>query len=98
MEFEPWPELHKYMNADTGIWLRTPNITPDPNSALAKFKTAEEFVARFREGRKIAFSPMDWGPFSRMTDEDITAIWMYLNSLDPVAHDVGDISFKKEES
>jgi hypothetical protein len=43
----------------------------------------------------IAFSPMDWGPFSRMSDEDITAIWMYLNSLEPVKHDVGPLVFKK---
>jgi mono/diheme cytochrome c family protein len=39
MEFEPWPALHKYLNVDTTLWLRTPNITPHPNSALAKFKT-----------------------------------------------------------
>jgi hypothetical protein len=39
---------------------------------------------------------MDWGPFSRMSDEDITAIWMYLNSLEPVAKDVGELVFKKE--
>jgi len=96
MEFEPWPELHQFLDVDPDIWLRTPNITPAPNSALSKFKTPEEFIARFRQGRTIPFSPMDWGPFSRMTDEDITAIWMYLNSLEPVQNDVGDISFKKE--
>ena len=96
MEFEPWPELHQFLNADPGIWLRTPNITPDPNGALAKYKTPEEFIERFRQGRTIPFSPMDWGPFSRMTDEDITAIWMYLNTLEPVKNDVGDISFKKD--
>ena len=96
MEFEPWTELHQFLKVDPDIWLRTPNITPAPNSALSKFKTPEEFIARFRQGRTIPFSPMDWGPFSRMTDEDITAIWMYLNSLDPVQNDVGDISFKKE--
>jgi hypothetical protein len=37
--------------------------------------------------RIIPYSPMDWGPFSRMTDEDITAIWMYLNSLKPVKNE-----------
>lgn len=95
MEFEPWPEFHKFLKADPEEWLRTPNITPDPGSALAKFKTAEEFIQRFRLGRVIAHSPMDWGPFSRMSDEDITALWMYLNSLQPVKHDVGAIQFKK---
>jgi len=97
MEFEPWPELYTYLKTDPEVWLRTPNITPDPNSALSNYKTAEEFVARFRKGRLVIFSPMDWGPFSRMSDEDITAIWMYLNSLDPVRHDVGELVFKKEK-
>jgi hypothetical protein len=39
---------------------------------------------------------MDWGPFSRMSDEDIAAIWMYLNSLKPVKNDVGEVVFKKK--
>ena len=96
MEFEPWVELHKYMNTDTALWLRTPNITPAPNSALSKFKTVEEFIFRFRQGRTIAVSPMDWGPFSRMSDEDLTAIYMFLNSLEPVDNGVIEVSFKKE--
>jgi mono/diheme cytochrome c family protein len=95
MEFEPWPEFYTYLKSDPEAWIRTPNITPDPGGALANYKTAEEFVARFRKGRLIAFSPMDWGPFSRMSDEDITAVWMYLNSLPAVKHDVGELVFKK---
>jgi mono/diheme cytochrome c family protein len=95
MEFEPWPELYTYLKSDPEVWLRTPNITPDAGGVLVNYKTAEEFVARFKRGRLVAFSPMDWGPFSRMSDEDITAIWMYLNSLTPVKHDVGDLVFKK---
>ena len=95
MEFEPWPEFYTYLKSDPEAWIRTPNITPDPDGVLANYKTAEEFIARFRKGRQIAFSPMDWGPFSRMSDEDITAIWMYLNSLAPVKNDVGDLVFKK---
>ena len=96
MEFEPWPALHKYMNTDTTLWLRTPNITPDPNSALSKFKTVEEFIARFRQGRAIAVSPMDWGPFSRMSDEDLTALYLFLHSLKPVDNGIIEVSFKKE--
>lgn len=97
MEFEPWVDLHKFLKADTATWLRTPNITPDPGGVLVKFKTAEEFIARFKQGRAYSFSPMDWGAFSRMSDEDLTAIWMFLNSLQPVKHDVGTIAFYKEE-
>lgn len=96
MEFEPWPELHKFLKVDTTLWVKTPNITPDPGSALSKFKTREDFVKRFRQGRIIPYSPMDWGPFSRMSEEDITAIWMFLQSLKPVKNDVGPLVFKKE--
>lgn len=95
MEFEPWKELHEYIKADPDLWTRTPNITPDPGGVLAKFKTKEDFIKRFRTGRIIATSPMDWGPFSRMSDEDLTALWMYLNSLTPVKNDITDVVFKK---
>lgn len=97
MEFEPWPELHEFLKVDKRLWARTPNITPDPNSALSKFKTPEEFITRFRQGRLISFSPMDWGPFSRMSDEDLTAIWKYLNSLQPVKNDITETVFIKDE-
>ncbi len=97
MEFEPWVEFHKYLDADTTMWLRSPNITSDPGGVLAKYKTAEEFIARFRMGRAYPFSPMDWGAFSRMKDDDLAAIWMYLNSLPPVKNDVGAIAFTKDE-
>jgi mono/diheme cytochrome c family protein len=97
MEFEPWPDLHKYFKVDTTLYLRTPNITPHPNSAFSKFKTPEEFIKRFRLGRTVPFSPMDWGPFSRMSDQDITAIWMFLNSLKPVDKEIKEVIFKKTQ-
>lgn len=97
MEFEPWPALYKFLKVDTTLWVRTPNITPDANSAFSKFKTPQEFITRFRKGRIVPFSPMDWGPFSRMSDEDITALWMFLNSLKPVKHDVGNVVFTKKK-
>lgn len=97
MEFEPWPALHKHFNMDTTLWQRTPNITPHPQGVLVKFKTAEEFIKRMRVGRVIPISPMDWGPISRMTDEDITSIYMFLNSLAPVENNIEEIVFKKTE-
>lgn len=96
MEFEPWTDLHKHLGVDTTLWIRTPNITPDPESAFSKFKTSQDFINRFKQGKLVPFSPMDWGHFSRMSDEDLTAIWMFLNSLQPVKKDVGEIVFKKE--
>jgi mono/diheme cytochrome c family protein len=94
-EFEPFPEFHKYIGEDPELWARSPNITPHPNSALSKFKTVEEWKARFRQGRIIKISPMHWGPFSRMTDQDLEALYIYLNSLEPVENDVTETVFKK---
>jgi hypothetical protein len=39
---------------------------------------------------------MDWGPFSRMTDTDLEALYVYLNGLEPVDKEITEISFKKE--
>ena len=33
---------------------------------------------------------------SKMSDEDLEALWIYLNSLEPVENDVGEIVFTKE--
>jgi len=96
MEIEPDVEFNKSIGVDPDLWTRTPNITPHPNSALSRFKTLEEWIARFRQGRVILFSPMHWGPFSRMSDEDLEALWIYLNSLEPVEKDIGPVVFKKE--
>jgi mono/diheme cytochrome c family protein len=96
LEFEPFPRLHEALGVDPDLWTRSPNITPDPNSALSKFKTVDEWIRRFRQGRIVMQSPMHWGPFSRMTDEDLDALWVYLHSLKPVKNDVGPIVYKKE--
>lgn len=95
MEFEPWPEFALAVGGDPETWMRTPNITPHPNSALSKFKTVEEWKARFRQGRLINISQMHWGPFSRMTDEDLEALYLYLTSLEPSDYDAGELMFKK---
>jgi len=96
-EMEPLEELNLKYGIDPDIWTRSTNITSHPNSALSKFQTLEEWKTRFRAGRLIINSPMDWGAFSRMTDEDLEALWVFLHSLDPVENDVGPVVFKKSE-
>ncbi len=76
---------------DPNVLLRTPNLTPDPTGALVRFPTEEAFIARFRAGRVIPESYMHWGPFSRMEEVDLRAIFRYLNSLDPVENKVEPI-------
>lgn len=74
---------------DPNVNLRMPNLTPDPTGVLARFPSEEAWVARFRAGRFVPASIMPWGPYSNMSDEDLRALYRYLNTLDPVANDVG---------
>jgi hypothetical protein len=91
MEFEPDPGLNN------GIWMRSPNITSHPTGVLKNFPTAEDFIARFRAGRTREGSPMHWGPFSRMSEEDLRAIYLFLQSVPPVDNEVGAITFTKDD-
>jgi mono/diheme cytochrome c family protein len=97
MEMEPMPEFNEMVGIDPDLWTLSPNITPHPNSALSRIGTLENWIARFRIGRIMINSPMHWGPFSRMTDEDLEALWLYLNSLEPVDNEITVTVFKKEE-
>jgi mono/diheme cytochrome c family protein len=83
-----------------GPWGRnfTANLTPHPESFIGR-ATKAEFIGRFR-----AFAAMDastspavpagrntimpWLAFSKMTDEDLGAIYDYLKTLKPVANKV----------
>jgi mono/diheme cytochrome c family protein len=66
-----------------------PNLTNDPATGrLAKF-TEDEFVARIHQGRVLPGSPMPWQGFKNMDDDDLRAIYRYLESLPPVVNDVG---------
>ena len=76
---------------DPAVAVRAPNLTPDPTGVLVRFADEDAWVGRFRVGRTIAASYMHWGPFSRMRDNDLRAIYRYLKTLPPVAHDVGPI-------
>jgi mono/diheme cytochrome c family protein len=66
-----------------------PNITSDPETGRLGKMNEDQFVARFRQGRVIPGSPMPWQAFSRMSEEDLRAIYRYLESVPPVKHDVG---------
>lgn len=91
-EFEPMPGL-----GDQTLWTRSPNITPHPDGALAKFPTPQDWITRFRQGRVVESSPMHWGPFSRMSDSDLVSLWKFLQSLPPTEHHVGETVFRKAE-
>jgi len=71
-----------------GKHLVTPNLTPDPETGKMNGWSKKDFIDRFRRGRVIPGSPMPWGPFSRMSDLELTALYKYLTSLEPVKNEV----------
>jgi mono/diheme cytochrome c family protein len=93
----PETEQNVANGLDPDFMYETPNLTPHEKSKLAQFPTPESWIARFRAGRIFATSPMSWEWFSRMTDEDLTAIWLYLNSLDPVENTIVRTAFIKTD-
>lgn len=66
----------------------TPNITPDPTTGIMANWSQKTFVERIRAGRDYEDSPMPWGPFSRMTENDLKAVYAYLMSLKPVENKI----------
>jgi mono/diheme cytochrome c family protein len=74
-----------------GMMYVSPNLTPDSATGHMARWTEEFFLARFRAGLVIPDSPMPWGPYSRMTDGDLRALYRYLHSLAPVRRDNGPI-------
>lgn len=67
-----------------GKHLVTPNLTKDAASGVIANWTEKQFIERFRTGVVIPGTPMPWGPFSRMSDLELKAIYRYLNSVPPV--------------
>ena len=67
----------------------SPNLTPDPKTSVIGAWSEEMFVARFRSGEAIPGTPMPWGAYGRMTDDDLRGVFRYLRSLPPVERDTG---------
>jgi len=70
------------------VWA-PPNITRDAATGRLGNMSADNFVARFRAGRLIEGSPMPWQGFQRMSEDDLRAMYLYLESVPPVSRDVG---------
>ena len=67
-----------------GKHLVSQNLTPDPETGRIVDWTQEQFIQRFRIGGVIPGSPMPWGPFSRMSDTELIALYKFLRTLEPV--------------
>ena len=60
----------------------SPNITPDSTSRIFLW-SKKLFIDRFRMGKLNPKSPMPWNCYGRMTDDELAAIYNYLQTLQP---------------
>jgi hypothetical protein len=90
-------EIHTALDltAWTGPWGTTyaSNITPDPMTGLVSRRYTEAtFVQMFRTGKKPngvgILPPMPYEMYANMTDDDLKAIWAYLQTIKPVRNQV----------
>ena len=77
--------------ADEKYFFLTPNITPDKTTGHIVNWNEEVFLQRFRKGKVYPQSPMPWGPFGRMSDMEVRAIYRYLQTVPAVENKVAPI-------
>ena len=82
------------MTAFSGPWgvSFTANLTPDPETGLGRW-TESTFIQAIRTGRhegqgRPILPPMPWPMFRHATDEDLGAIFAYLQSIPPIRNKV----------
>jgi cytochrome c553 len=72
------------------------NITPDPDTGLKSSAWSEAaFLKAMKTGKHIGtgrdiLPPMPWQMYSKLGDDDLKAIWAYLQSIPPVKNEVPD--------
>ncbi len=92
---EPWVWSGTGTNtAFTGPWgiSFTANLTPDAETGLGKW-TAETFIQALRTGRhegqgRPILPPMPYPMYREATDEDLRAVFAFLQSIPPVRNRV----------
>ena len=90
----PWgASVAATMTAWTGPWgvSYTANLTPDP-SGLGAWNE-EIFINTMRTGKhwgqgRPILPPMPWFNYGKMTDDDLKAVFAYLQSIPPVHNNV----------
>lgn len=70
------------------------NLTPDSATGLARWNV-RTFIKTIRSGKKMGVGrpllpPMPWQALSKLSNQDLTDIFLYLKSLKPVSNSVPD--------
>jgi mono/diheme cytochrome c family protein len=86
----------EYRHPQYGFRIRTANITPDADTGIGTW-TEQQFVDKFKSFETPNDSPlseteqrqntaMPWNQFAGMTREDLSAIYAYLRTVQPVVN------------
>jgi len=94
---EPWVGAVAATNtAWSGPWgvSFTKNLTPDKETGLGGW-TEKEFIDTLRNGRERGIGreilpPMPWPGYGKASDEDLSAIWAYLQTIPAISNRVPD--------
>lgn len=78
-----------------GIICVTPNLTPHEGTGRIASWSQDQFIKRMRAGRIIPGSEMPWEPFQKFSDNDLKAIYAYLQTLPEVNNDPGPTVIKQ---
>jgi mono/diheme cytochrome c family protein len=82
---------------DKNYLFYSPNITPHPKNGKMFGWTEEQFIDRFRKGKVYPQSPMPWGPFSRLDEKELKALYRYLQTVAPMEREVPNTYITKEQ-
>jgi cytochrome c553 len=68
------------------------NLTPDPETGLKKRYTEASFIKTLRTGKKPEgedlLPPMPWELYKVMADDDLKALWAYLQTIPAIKNNV----------
>jgi len=87
---DKWSATEKHLGAWVGPWgiSFASNLTPDNATGLGAV-TEEMFMKTLREGKlkgvgRPLLPPMPWHVYGQKTDQDLKAIYAYLQSIKPI--------------
>ena len=95
---EPWVGAMTATNtAWSGPWgvSFAANLTPDPETGIWREMTEAQFIEALRTGRHLGHGrailpPMPWPVYGKKTDEDLKAIYAYLQTVPPIKNKVAE--------
>jgi hypothetical protein len=95
---QPWDAAASgTLTAWSGPWgvSFSANLTPDPETGRLRDFTEQQFMQGMRTGRhkgqgRQILPPMPWPFIGKMTDDDLKAVFAYLEQIPPIKNKVPD--------